>query len=232
MSVIQLKGDVFLHKASHLYFTPWEVDASTNVLQPGTNTYDIVDILADTIAIEQGDPTTENVDWEFGDSPLMSTVTKGERTVAASCIDISDDILEFVYGWERKTYSTTSGTATAMVAEPTGMSDMYATLVVTFHGSSGAAAPIIVLPKIALGSKLVIGTLKTSTAQADLSGTAQAAYLEYGGGTTLSTALTATTEIAKITPIAGEDIACALASSNTPVSIGTITITNGEVSLT
>lgn len=226
VTVSQLKKDVFLHKASHLYYTPWVSDV-TDGWKPGPNTYDIVDILADTISIEQGDPTTETVDWEFGDSPLMSTSTKGERTFAASCIDLSFDIMEKVFGWTRATYG--SGTLSdAMVSEPTGVSDSYATIIITFHG---ATAPIIVLPKVSMSSKTTIGTLKTSTGQADLAGTAQAGFISYGGGQTITTAKTATTEMAILQPVDGETIKCAISSSATAKDIGEIDIVNGEISL-
>lgn len=226
VTVSQLKKDVFLHKASHLYYTPWVTD-TTDGWKPGSTTYDIVDILADTIAIEQGDPTTETIDWEFGDSPLMSTSTKGERTIAASCIDMSFDIMEHVFGWTRATYGT-GVLSDAMVYEPTGMGDSYATIIVTFHG---ATAPIIVLPKVSMSSKTTIGTLKTSTGQADLSGTAQAGFVSYGGGSTISTAKTATTEMAILQPVDGETIKCAISSSATLKDIGEIDIVDNEISL-
>jgi len=230
MSVQILKSDVFLHKASHLYFTPWVKNGS--VLEPGTTTYDIVDILADTIAIEQGDPETETIDWEFGDSPLMSTSTKGERTVAASCIDLSVDILNFVFDWERKTYTSGNDTLDAMVFEKDGTTELYATIVVTFHGDK---APVIVLPKVSMNSKTTIGTLKTSTAQADLSGVAQAAYIEYGNSSSgpLATPVYGTTEMAVLLPISGEKISCALSSAQSDVTIGTINLaaSTNEVSL-
>ncbi len=226
VTVSQLKKDVFLHKASHLYYTPWVTD-TTDGWKPGTDTYDIVDILADTIAIEQGDPTTETVDWEFGDSPLMSTSTKGERTIAASCIDMSFDIMEHVFGWMRATYGTGT-TQDVMVYEPTGQGDSFATIVVTFHG---ATAPIIVLPKVSMSSKTTIGTLKTSTGSADLAGTAQSGYLSYGGGQTVSTAKTATTEMAILVPYDGEVIKCAISSAAVLRDIGEIDIVNNEISL-
>ena len=224
VTVTQLKKDVFLHKASHLYYTPWVTDV-TDGYKPGANTYDIVDILADTVSIEQGDPTTETVDWEFGDSPLMSSSTKGERTFAASCIDLSFDIMEKVFGWTRLTYGSSDD---AMVAEPTGTGDTYASIIITFHGAN---APMIVLPKVSMSSKTTIGTLKTSTGQADLAGTAQTGFISYGGGSTISTAKTATTEMAVIKPVDGEKIQIAISSAATLKDIGEIDIVNNETSL-
>lgn len=201
MAVTAIKKDIFLHKALHLYYTPWVNDEGT--WAPGTNTYDIVDIMADTISIEQGDPETETVDWEFGDTPLLSSSTKGERTVAASCIDMSFDIMEHVFGWARN--------GEIMVSEGAS-TESYATIVIMFHSTS---APAIVLPKVSMSSKTTIGTLKTSTGQADLSGTAMSAYISYNGAT-------ATTEMAMIKPTAQQAISIANSSTDSPVSIGTV----------
>ena len=226
MAVTVLKNSVHLNKASHLYFTPWVFDSTNDIWKPGTTTYDIVEILADTIAIEQGDPTTETIDWEFGDTPLMSTSTKGERTVTAACIDISNDILHNVFGW--------SVDANDIMAYESASAESYATYVVTFHSAS---APMVVLPKVSLNSKLTIGTLKTSTGQAELTGTAMSAYISYTDGASTPHNATGTTEIAVIKPEAGGTIDifnAAPASGQTAVTIGTIAVNaaSGEFYLT
>jgi hypothetical protein len=208
MAVNVIKNSVFLNKASHLYYTPWIFDSTNNIWKPGSTTHDIVEILADTIAIEQGDPTTETVDWEFGDTPLMSSSTKGERTVTAACVDMSFDIMQHVFGWKRQ---TATGGGDLMVSEQASK-ESYATMVITFHA---AAAPFIVLPKVSMNAKTTIGTLKTSTGQAELSGTAMQGYIEYDTASD-------TTEFAFVKPIDGKTIEVANSSSDTPVVIGTI----------
>ena len=205
MSVSIIKNSVFMHKASHLYYTPWEY--TNSVWAPGSTTYDIVEILADTVSIEQGDPTTETVDWEFGDTPLMSSSTKGERTVTAACIDMSFDIMKNVFGW-------TVDTGSIMASEGAS-GESYATMVLTFHST---AAPMVVLPKVSMNAKTTIGTLKTSTGQAELTGTAMSAYIEYDTAS-------ASTEIAFIKPIVGVDITIANSesvASTSGIAIGTV----------
>jgi len=219
MAVTQLKGSVFVHKASHLYYTPWVF--ATNVWKPGASTYDIVEILADSISIEQGDPETETVDWEFGDTPLMSSTTKGERTVTADCIDMSFDIMEKVFNWTRLTSG--SPAADVMIAEGAS-GEQYATMVITFHST---AAPIIVLPKVSMSAKTTLGTFKTSTGSAQIAGTALQGYIDYGN-------VNAETEIAYLKPSATQAISIANSATDAAtaanlVSIGTVTAaSNGE----
>jgi len=199
-----------LNKASHLYYNRW---ANTNgQWAPGDTTCDIVEILADTIAIEQGDPSEETIDWEFGDTPLMKTYTKGERTVAAQCINLDFEFLRDVFGWT--VHSTTGATPTQMMVAETASEEDYATIVVMFHGAN---APIIVMPKVAMSSKTTIGTLKTQTATADLAGTALTGYVSYTDGTDTATD---TSEFFILKPMAEGEIKVAENSTLTAVSIG------------
>lgn len=221
MAVTQLKGSVFVHKASHLYYTPWVY--SSGVWKPGTSTYDIVEILADSISIEQGDPTTETVDWEFGDTPLMSSSTKGERTITADCVDMSFDIMQRVFGWTREIDTSGTTPVDVMVSEAAS-AESYATIVITFHPIS---APIIVLPKVSMSAKTTLGTFKTSTGSAQISGTATQGYIDYSNKN-------ATTEIAYLNPIASQAISVANSATDAAtaanlVAVGSVTAaTNGE----
>ena len=218
MAVTQIKKDVFLHKASHLYYTPWvytaAVGSTPGFWAPGTATYDIVDILADTISIEQGDPTTETIDWEFGDTPLLSSSTKGERSVTADCIDMSFDIMKNVFKW--------TVDANNVMASEGASGENYATMVVAFHSQ---AAHMIVLPKVSMNAKTTIGTLKTSTGSAQLAGTAMSAYISASDGTNTATG---TTEFAFVKPTDGGSISVANSSGDTPVKIGDIDLVNNE----
>lgn len=180
VTITQLKNSKFLHKASHLYVTPWVKvspgGGADDYYQPGIVTYDVVQVLADSVSIEQADPDTETRDWEFGDTPLMSTVTMGDTSFAATCIDMSSGVLEHVFGWKT--------TVTNVVASPDSYKDMYATITITFEDVN---SPIILLPKVLMSSKATIASLKTSTAEAALSGTCMSAYVGYTSSTTAPT---------------------------------------------
>lgn len=213
--MIKQFNKLVLNKASHLYYNRWT--NTGGAWSPGTTTCDIVEILADTIAIEQGDPTEETIDWEFGDTPLMKTYTKGERTIAASCINLDFEFLQDVFGW---TIHTDGSNNQLMVAEKASEED-YATIVVMFHGAS---APIIVMPKVAMSSKTTISTLKTSTGTADLAGTAMTGYVSY------STA-NDTSEFFILKPVNNTAIEVAEKSTDTAVAIGKVSLVNGEYEL-
>lgn len=209
-----------LNKASHLYYNRW---ANTNgQWAPGDTTCDIVEILADTIAIEQGDPEEETIDWEFGDTPLMKTYTKGERTIAAQCINLDFEFLRDVFGWT--VHSTTGATPTQMMVAETASEEDYATIVVMFHGAN---APIIVMPKVAMSSKTTIGTLKTQTATADLAGTALTGYVSYTDGTNTAND---TSEFFILKPMTDGEVKVAENSTLTTVSIGELIqpVTGGD----
>lgn len=177
LSVTQIKKDLFLHKAAHLYITPWVNNAG--VLMPGENTWDVADIVADTTSIEQADPETQTKDWEFGDTPLMSSSTSGEITFAATCIDMSLAIMDKIFQWDTdaETMPSSGTSTTTYAAAPNTYKDTYATIVVTFEDQN---APCVLLPKVLLSSKATVGTLRTDTGAAELSGKAMAAYFKYG----------------------------------------------------
>lgn len=214
VTITQLKNSKFLHKASHLYVTPWVTitpQSGDPYMQPGTNTYDVVQVLADTVSIEQADPDTETRDWEFGDTPLMSTVTMGDTTFAATCIDLSTGVLHNVFGW--------STAVTDIVAAPDSYQDMYATITITFEDKN---SPIIVLPKVLMSSKATIASLKTSTAEAALSGTCMSAYVGMATTTAPTGSGLISTPYCFINVVDGNQIYITDSTTNAAVSIGQI----------
>lgn len=225
VTVTQLKGSKFLHKASHLYVTPW-VEPTSGNWQLGTDTWDVVQVLADSVNIEQADPESETRDWEFGDTPLMSSVTMGDITFSATCIDMSSDILQKVFGWN---YLGGTSASPEIVYSPDSYSDVYATIAITFEDGN---SPIIVLPKVLMSSKATIASLKTSTAEATLSGTCLSAYIGYGTSSpaALSTARKST-PYCFVNPVDQNEIWISDSVNSTSLSIGEVDTTNGKTSL-
>lgn len=225
VTVTQLKGSKFLHKASHLYITPW-VEPSSGNWQLGTDTWDVVQVLADSVSIEQADPDTESRDWEFGDTPLMSSVTMGDISFAATCIDLSSDVLQKVFGWN---VVAGSSTTPDIVYSPDTYSDVYATIAITFEDSN---SPIIVLPKVLMSSKATVASLKTSTAEAALSGTCMSAYIGYGTSSpAATTAARKSTPYCFVNPIDQNEIWISDSVNSTSLSIGEVDTTGGKTTL-
>lgn len=127
--------------------------------------YDISDIVADTIAIEQDDNNVSSIESEFTDVPLFENVDLGKYNFGATCIDTQNPILSTIYGWTIGTSTDTGAYA------PTGYKRRYAAIVVGFDNA------FVVCPKVRLDSKLVIGTLKTGSAESQIAGTLYNAYI-------------------------------------------------------
>lgn len=183
MAITRLSsGQVILTNASHLYMTPY-VGADT----VGGTTYDVVSIVGDTISIEQDDPDTNEIAWEFGDTPLMQSITLGNVNFAATCIDMQSTILEKLFGWTKNANG---------VFAPVAYTDLYCAILITFHDSN---LPYVILPKVKISSKAVIQSLKTGTAEAQLSGTAYAAYVS-GSASGVSTPIHTVTQFGTSSP--------------------------------
>ena len=157
-------------KATGLFVTLWDDDLSKLT----DTTYDIHDIVADTLSVEQAEPdTSDGVDWEFGDSQLISGNTSlGEITFTAECIDFQNDIMKTIFGYHE---DTNSG---AMFA-PASYKDRYAFIHVTFRDpiTGHSDTPDIFLPKVKLNSQIALGTLRTDVARGTFSGTAENAIV-------------------------------------------------------
>lgn len=147
-------GRVVLSNADYFHVTPY-----TREDEIGTQTYDIVNIVADTLSFTPDDNTVNAKEWEFGDTPLFENITLGKIQFAATCIDFQNDVLKTLFGWKEL--------GGALVA-PNGYTDLYAVVEVGFKNEDVK----IVVPKLKLNSKAVISTLKTGTGEGMLAGTA------------------------------------------------------------
>lgn len=138
----------------------------------GDTIYDVTEIVADTVSIEPDDNEVNTVDAEFRDTPLFENVTLGQVQFAATCVDFQNAMMKAIFGWSE------SGTG---VFAPTSYTDLYAAIVVKFTNAD------IVLPKVKMNSKAVIGTLKTGYGEGQLAGTAYAGYVKVGDANAVQT---------------------------------------------
>lgn len=156
-----------LSNAKFMYLIPWASETSAPVV--GSRTiYDISDIIADTVNIEQDDPEVNTTESEFSDSPLFENTKLGKYNFSATCVDTQNDILKDIFGWSEDASGDTKG-----AYAPVSYSYLYAEIVIGF------ANAVVVLPKVRLDSKLIIGTLKTGQAQSQISGTCYDAYVSF-----------------------------------------------------
>lgn len=147
-------GRVVLSNAEYVHVTPY-VDEDTL----GTTTYDIVDIVGDSLSFTPDDNTINAKESEFKDDPLFENVTLGKYQFAATCIDFQNIVMQHIYGWEVDGDN---------VYAPTGYKDKYALIEVGFRNED----IVVVAPKVKLNSKATIGSLKTGTGEGAMAGTA------------------------------------------------------------
>lgn len=147
-------GRVVLSNAEYVHVTPY-----VNEDTLGTTTYDIVDIVGDSLSFTPDDNTINAKESEFKDDPLFENVTLGKYQFAATCIDFQNIVMQHIYGWEADGDN---------VYAPTGYKDKYALIEVGFRNED----IVVVAPKVKLNSKATIGSLKTGTGEGAMAGTA------------------------------------------------------------
>lgn len=153
-------GRIILANAEYVHVTPYK-----NEDEIGGTTYDIVNIVADSLAFTPDDNTTNAKDSEFTDDALFENVILGKYQFAATCIDFQNTVMQAIYGWE----VDEAGNAYA----PEGYKDIYALIEVGFRNED----VVVVAPKVKLNSKATIGTLKTGTGEGAIAGTAYSAVI-------------------------------------------------------
>lgn len=152
-------GQIVLSNSDYMVVTPYVSDSEI-----GTQSYDIVDVVADSLSFTPDDNTVNTKEWEFGDSPLVENITLGKIQFAATCVNFNNTIMEELFGWKLEGGN---------VYAPSSYKDLYVALEVGFKNEGIA----VVVPKLKLNSKAVISTLKTGTGECQLAGTAYEATL-------------------------------------------------------
>lgn len=153
-------GKVVLANAAYIHVTPY-VDEDTL----GDTTYDIVDIVGDTLSFTPDDNTINAKDSEFKDDPLFENIMLGKYQFAATCIDFQNIVMTAIYGWEADGDD---------VYAPTGYKDKFALIEVGFKNEN----VIVVAPKVKLNSKATLANLKTGTSEGAIAGTAYSANIK------------------------------------------------------
>lgn len=160
-------GRIVLSNAEYFHVTPY-----TSESEIGDKTYDIVDIVGDSLSFTPDDNSINSKESEFTDAPLFENVTLGKIQFAATCIDFRNEIMEKIFGWS-------AGSSSKAMYAPNGYKEIYAAVEVGFKNSD----TVVIAPKLKLNSKAVISSLKTGSAEAQLAGTAYDANLVVGTDT-------------------------------------------------
>lgn len=152
-------GRIVFSQAEYVHITPY-VDEDTL----GTETFDIVNIVGDTLSFTPDDNTVNAKESEFKDDPLFENITLGKYQFAGTCIDFQNKVMKAIYGWEVDGDN---------VYAPTGYKDTYCVIEIGFKNED----VVVVAPKVKLNSKATIANLKTGTGEGNLAGTAYSALV-------------------------------------------------------
>ena len=161
-------GQVRFQDPTSVVFIPWSENA------PGTDGYDIHDIVGDTFSLTQDDADRTEIPWEFGDDPLDENITLGNRNLTMQCLDYQDDIMATLFGWD----NDNDGFSVA----PSQYSELFCTIVLRF----GGIGKNIVMPKVKMDSKTAFENLRTDIARGELGGVLYATPVKLGTATSLT----------------------------------------------
>lgn len=163
MAKVTLAERTVFSNAAYVRVTPW-VKGEDDKLAVGTETYDITEVVADTISVEQAENDVNTIEHEFSSSPLYENIQLGDKTVALESIDLQNLVLKGLFGW------TIEGDN---AYAPIAYSHLYAVVEIGFHSTED----VIVLPKVLLNSRAVIASMKTDASRANISGTCYPAFV-------------------------------------------------------
>ena len=154
-------------------------------------TYDIHDIVGDTLSITADDPDRTEIPWEFGDTALDENVKAGKMNFSCQCLDFQNDIMLALFGCK---------TINGAVVFPNDYEDLYAMIRIKF------ADVDLVMPYVKLNSKATLENMRTDIARGELSGTLMSKEVVVGalpeaGAQAPSTAVTYNSENAADTPM-------------------------------
>lgn len=161
MSDVSLSTRRVFSNLKSMKFTPW-TDESTL----GTDVYDITNIVGDTTSVEQDDPEVNEIASEFTDAPLYENTTLGNKNFTCECIDMQNEVLKGLFGWETDTEGN--------VYAPAAYKPLYCKVELAFNTTDD----IIVLPKVKMNSKATLASMRTDVSRGTISGTCYTAKVK------------------------------------------------------
>lgn len=161
-------GRIICSNAAYVHITPWENEDGFGA---SPVTYDVVDIVGDSLSFTPDDNTVNAKESEFKDDPLFENIALGKYQLAGTCIDFQNDVMKAIYGW----YVDENGNAYA----PNGYKDRFATIEIGFRNED----VVLVAPKVKLNTKATFSTFKTGSSEGSLAGTAYSDALKVGNET-------------------------------------------------
>lgn len=185
-------GKVLLTNLKYMKLIPY-TDENGETLGDKSFTFDT--LLADSVSVEQDDNTVNSRDSETKDEPALENTVLGSYQIAATSLDVQDKILSAVMGW------VTGTTDTDVSYAPTSYKPLWGMIIFAFNSTDKC----FVAPRVKLNTKIVISSLKTSSGELQIAGTAYAGKLTIDS-TSIETPLASVAEdkLTTVIPSLGE----------------------------
>lgn len=154
MSIIKTKDTNYrrFSKAKALLFTPYDDNGKLT-----NTTYDVHDIVGDTLSITQDDTDTTNIPAQFKDGVLAENTKLGTLRFSCQCIDFQNDIAYGLLG---------CSIIDDVVIYPKNYKTIATMVRIVFENED------IVLPYVKLDAKTLMENLRNDIARVELTGTA------------------------------------------------------------
>lgn len=178
-----LTGVVLFTKPTKILVTPLSTNESGK-LTKGSTTYALDNIVADSTSITQDEADRNTVDCETRDEPIYEAVTLGSYQFTCDNADWQDDLVVNLLGFSR------SGTDDdAILYAPSSYKETFVEIEIQFGDAADTTnyKGSVVLPKVLLSSSATLESLKTSTGNMTVSGTAYTAEVSVGTGESAKT---------------------------------------------
>lgn len=159
------KGNRRFKDPQGLFVTPYDENGLL-----GTDTYDIREIVGDTISITSDDAERTEIPDEFSDGNLYSNVRLGQQNFAADCIDFQNNIMKVLFGCTIKEDGS--------VLFPSEYKDINVMIRVAFKDCD------LVIPMVTLDSKANLENLRTDVARGQIVGVAKVQEVILGNAPT------------------------------------------------
>ena len=160
------KNKILLYGLTELKLIPYEGDAL------GTKSFTFDTLLADSVSLQQDENTTNQRDSETKSEPAIKNVVLGSWQFAATSLDLQGEILSNFGGW------VAGRTDTDVYLAPSAYKALYAMAIMKF----GSSEMCVVCPKIQIDARAVLASLKTSSSECAISGTAMEGELTVDSG--------------------------------------------------
>lgn len=157
--VSTITGKKIFTKPTRILFTPYDGD------ELGETTYALDNVVADSTSITQDDADRNEIECETRDENIYEAITLGKYQFTCDNADWQDALVINVLGFTK---------AGDILAAPSSYVEKYAQIEIQFGDAADTAnyRGSVVLPRVLLSSAATMESLKTSTGNMTVAGTA------------------------------------------------------------